>query len=145
MKQVIRTVALSAIFALSFAFAHAGNTSRQNDSLVAPIEGAAKAKNTKVCSCQILSLESKKNYEYNEVLLFAEKTIEGNIKTDYAAAERRIEKEKRHLNAMFYDRVSTKAELNSASDCKTLYLQLKSANNTLRVYDVLDADAVAKK
>lgn len=147
MKQIIRTAALSGILAISFFVAQADTINTKSiipDSSRTPAEAVMKTKSSKVCSCQILSLESK-NYQQRELLVFAEKTNDGKLKTDYATAQRRIEKEKRHLSQFFYDKVSKKGEMNGAFDCKTLYQQLKKNDNAIRVYDVLNADIVTRK
>lgn len=147
MNRFTRTTTLIAVLALSFVCAYAGNAPQPKyhfnkilsaDSLNMPAADVA-AKSSKICSCQVLSLESK-NYQHSQVLILAEKTNNGDIRADYAAARKRIEKEKRYLASVFFDKVSKTSELTGASDCKTLYRQLKDADSNLKVYDILDAD-----
>src|ERR1700693_6206297 len=49
----------------------------------------------KICSCQVLNLESS-NFDHRYVALLAEKKNDGS-RTAYAIAKNRIQKEKKHL------------------------------------------------
>ncbi|MEJ0080634.1 MAG: hypothetical protein WDM78_06680 [Puia sp.] len=53
----------------------------------------------KICSCQVLNLESS-NFDHRYVVLLAEKKNDGNG-TAYTIAKNRIQKEKKHLKQMF--------------------------------------------
>jgi len=93
----------------------------------------------KICSCQILEMQSS-NYEHRNVAVFAETTNHGGKSADYKVTKSAIEKEKKHLKRMFYDKVKVVNQISQTGDCKTLYVQLKGADNTLVMYDILDAD-----
>ena len=91
-----------------------------------------------ICSCQILHLESS-NYDHREVAVFAEKTNNGSS-TDYAIAKCRIQKEKKILKKMFFDKVKVVAEIHATGSCKSMFFRLKTADNQLQLYAILNAD-----
>ena len=93
----------------------------------------------KICSCQILNMESA-NYQHRNVAVFAEKTNHGNYSADYRIAKDVIEKEKKHLKRLFYDKLKVVNHIAQSSDCKSLYIKLKEADRSLVMYDILDAD-----
>ena len=93
----------------------------------------------KICSCQILNLHSA-NYQHNNVAVFAEKTNHGHISSDFGIAKGMIEKEKKHLKLFFYDKLTVLDHLTETTDCKSLYIRLKSTDQSLVMYDILDAD-----
>jgi hypothetical protein len=94
----------------------------------------------KICSCQILDLESK-NYHEENVAVLAEQTIAGNPNANYSTTNKVIEKEKKHLKDFFYDKMQVVSRVSMTTDCATLYNKLKSSNRTLVLYDILDANA----
>jgi hypothetical protein len=93
----------------------------------------------KVCSCQILSLQSN-NYQQTDIGVFAERSKKGSFPTEIRIAEKTIEKEKKHMKLLFYDKMRVVDQISEATDCKSLYLKLKLKNNLLIIYDILDAD-----
>jgi len=92
----------------------------------------------RICSCQILDLESS-NYNHQHVVLLAEKTNNGNS-SDYYIARNRIQKEKKHLRTMFYDKVKLVSETEGTGSCKSMYFRLKTADSLLQLYEILNAD-----
>ena len=96
----------------------------------------------KVCACQILNLHSN-NHHFENVVVFAEKSYEDEH-TDMAKAINRLEKEKQQLKQLFYTRVNVVAKTTAATDCNSLYLQLKKKNSNLKVYETLNADVAVK-
>jgi hypothetical protein len=96
----------------------------------------------KVCACQILNLRSNNQYLENAVV-FAESTSL-NGQTDFEQASIRLEKEKRHLRMLFFNKISVVAKTSAATDCNTLFLQLKKRNDRLIKYEVLNADVVVR-
>jgi hypothetical protein len=96
----------------------------------------------KVCACQILNLRSN-NHHVKNAVVFAEKT-NSNEHTDLAKARTRLEKEKRLMRILFYNQIQVIAKTSAATDCNTLYLQLKKKQANLLLYEVLDADVVVK-
>lgn len=96
----------------------------------------------KVCACQILNLHSN-NHHVNNAVVFAEKTNkEGN--DDLVKAEMRLEKEKRLMRILFFPKIEVIASTSSATDCNTLYNQLKKKQDDLLLYEVLNADIVVQ-
>ena len=94
---------------------------------------------SKICSCQVLELRSN-NYRHKNVAVFAEKTNYGNYSTDFGIACAAIEKEKKHLKQLFYDRLTVVKKMAEATDCKSLFAKLKVADQSIVLYDILDAD-----
>lgn len=92
----------------------------------------------RICSCQILNLVSS-NYDHRYVVLLAEKTNNGTGEA-YAVARDRIQKEKKHLKKMFYDKVKVVAETQGAGSCRSMFFRLRSADSSLQLYEILNAD-----
>jgi hypothetical protein len=93
---------------------------------------------SRICSCQVLNLESS-NYDHRSVVLLSEKTNDGTAAA-YSAAKNRLLKEKRHLKKMFYDKVKVIAEFQGAGSCKSMFLHLHTTNRDLQLYEILNAD-----
>jgi hypothetical protein len=93
----------------------------------------------KICSCQILEMKSN-NFEHKNVAVFAEKTNFGKFSADYGIAKEVIEKEKKHIRLLFYDKVKVVNKVTEATDCKSLYIKMKDADQSLVIYGILDAD-----
>jgi hypothetical protein len=92
----------------------------------------------KICSCQILNLESS-NFDHRYVVLLAEKKNDGGG-TAYAIAKNRIQKEKKHLKKMFYDKIEVVSEMQGTGSCKEMFYRLRTADVSLRLYEILNAD-----
>lgn len=92
----------------------------------------------RICSCQILDLESR-NYSHQRVVLLAEKTSHGSS-GDFRVAKNHIQKEKKHLKQMFYDKVKLVSETQGTGSCKSFYYRLKTADSQLQLYEILNAD-----
>ena len=108
------------------------------DSVLA-IKSTASAK---VCACQILNLRSN-NHDVKNAVVFAEKTnSEGHA--DFAKAKSRLEKEKRILLALFYNKIEVISRTTAATDCNTLYKKLKKMQDDLLLYEMLNADIITK-
>jgi len=97
---------------------------------------------TKVCACQVLNLQSN-NHHVKNAVVFAEKTIsEGS--TDLEKAKTRLEKEKRVLRSLFYNKIQVIAKKTAETDCNTLFQQMKKKQANLLLYEVLNADIVVR-
>lgn len=92
----------------------------------------------KVCSCQILNMESK-NYNHRYVVLLAEKTNDGHSSA-FTIARNRIRKEKKQLKNLFYDKVKVVAELQGTGSCKSMFYKLRMVDRNLQLYEILNAD-----
>lgn len=96
----------------------------------------------KVCACQILNLRSH-NHNVKNAVVFAEKTnSEGHA--DLARAKTRLEKEKRLLLSLFYNKIEVISRTTAATDCNTLYKKLKKMQDDLLLYEMLNADIMTK-
>jgi hypothetical protein len=93
----------------------------------------------KICSCQILNLQSK-NYHQNDMGVFAERSSQGQLSSDLSITKKFIDREKKHLRLLFYDKLKVVNSFSEPTDCKSLYLKLKLINSSLVIYDILDAD-----
>ena len=92
----------------------------------------------KICSCQVLNLESS-NYNHRYVVLLAEKKNDGSSLA-FEQAKSRIQKEKKHLKKMFYDKVKVVAEMQGIGSCKAMFFQLRTADSNMQLYEILNAD-----
>jgi hypothetical protein len=92
----------------------------------------------RICSCQILNLESS-NYDHRYVVLLAEKTTNGSD-AEFKAARNRIIKERKQLKKLFYDKVKLVAEMQGKSSCKSMYFRLRTADRQLQLYEILNTD-----
>lgn len=140
-------IALAAICNLSFA--GSGNPSKH----IFPKTFSASLKESaplfeqhtaKVCACQILRVQSN-NEEQNFIAVFAQATNTGDLSYNFAAANTVLEKEKKHLKSFFYTKIKTAENVTAPTGCSTMYknIQVKYAN--VKMYDVLDADALSDK
>lgn len=98
----------------------------------------------KVCACQILRVASN-NEQETFIAVFAQGTNSGDLAFNFAGAMTVLEKEKKHLKDFFYTKIKTAENVTAASECSQLYknIQVKYAN--VKLYDVLDADALNNK
>jgi hypothetical protein len=92
----------------------------------------------RICSCQVLNLESS-NYDHRYVVLLAEKTNDGSG-TAFVLARNRIQKEKKHMKQMFYDKIKVVSEMQGTGSCKSMFYQLRTADSHLQLYEILNAD-----
>jgi hypothetical protein len=98
----------------------------------------ANSSTEKICSCQVLNLVSS-NYDHRYVVLLAEKKYDGSG-TAFAMAKNRIQKEKKHLKQMFYDKIQVVSEMHGAGSCKAMFYRLRQADVNLQLYEILNAD-----
>ena len=98
----------------------------------------------KICSCQILRVESN-NEEQNFIAVFAQATNTGDLSFNFASANTVLEKEKKHLKTFFYTKIKIAENVTAATECSSLYkdIQVKYAN--VKMYDILDVDALSNK
>jgi hypothetical protein len=99
----------------------------------------ALSKTVRLCSCQIVDLVSS-NYDHRHVALLAEKANYGS-KTDFIITRNLIEKEKKHLKKMFYDKIKLISEVHQTVSCRSLYFELKTVDSQLQLYEILNADS----
>ncbi len=104
-----------------------------------PISSGNPSTTARVCSCQIVDLESS-NYEHRHVALLAEKTNYGS-NSDFIITRNRIEKEKKQLKKLFYDKIKLISEIHQTVSCKSLYFKLRTADSQLQLYEILNADS----
>ncbi|HKH60177.1 MAG TPA: hypothetical protein VKA49_05070 [Flavitalea sp.] len=100
----------------------------------APVE----KNNAKICACQLLDVKST-NEDLQNLVVFAEKTNNGDLTNEQKAAMTVIQKEKKNMKA-FYSEITVKREIVVTMDCASLYKQLKGAYSNLKVFGTLDAD-----
>ncbi len=93
----------------------------------------------KICSCQVLELQST-NHRHRNIALFAEKSNGRSLLADMGRMNRVIEKEKKHMQSFFYDKLTVVNVFTEATDCRSLYARLKNKNRSLVLYDILNAD-----
>ena len=148
MKPFI-TIIIAIAATSNIAFAGSGNPSKvifPKSFSVALKESAPlfEQRKAKVCACQILRVESN-NEEQNFIAVFAQATNTGDLSFNFASANTVLEKEKKHLKSFFYTKIKTAENVTAATECSAMYknIQVKYAN--VKMYDVLDADALANR
>jgi len=92
----------------------------------------------RICSCQILNLESS-NYDHRFMVLLAEKSNDVS-EAGFKKTRNRIQKEKRRLKLLFYDKIKLVAEIQAKGSCKSMYFRLHSTDSNLQLYEILNAD-----
>jgi hypothetical protein len=120
----------------SFLSARVSSVSLTNASKVSGNEFSSSS--GRICSCQILNLWSA-NYDHRYVALLAEKSNDGSGSA-YTVAKNRIQKEKKQLKKLFYDKVKVVAEMQGTGSCKSMFYQLRTSDSHLRLYEILNAD-----
>jgi hypothetical protein len=93
----------------------------------------------KICSCQIMDLQSS-NHRQRNIALLAERSKSRNLNYDLSRISKVMGKEKKHLQYFFYDKLVVTNSFTERTDCRSLYLKLKRKNKFLILYDILDAD-----
>ena len=96
----------------------------------------------KVCACQILRVASN-NDEERLVAVFAQGTHNGDLSANFAAATSVLEKEKKHMKAFFYTSIKTAENVTASTPCSVLYKNIQVKYSNVKMYDVLDADALS--
>ena|ERR1022692_725360 len=142
------SVALAAI--CQFSFASPGNPAMRafSKTFIASLKEfepslSGPKSSAKVCSCQILRVESN-NEQQQYIAIFAQQTNTGHLSTDFGIATYILQREKKHLQNLFYTKVKVKENLNAESDCSLLYMNIKAKYDNLKMYGILDADALSQ-
>ena len=100
----------------------------------APVE----KNNAKICACQLMDVKST-NEDLQNLVVFAEKTNNGDLTNEQKVAMTILQKEKKNLKT-FYSRITVTREIVVTMDCASLYKQLKGSYDNLKVFGMLDAD-----
>ncbi|HEX3767209.1 MAG TPA: hypothetical protein VHT72_02490, partial [Puia sp.] len=77
--------------------------------------------------------------DHRYVVLLAEKKSDGSG-TAFTVAKNRIQKEKKHLKQMFYDKVKLVSETQATGSCEEMFYRLRKINVSLQLYEILNAD-----
>ncbi|HTL08078.1 MAG TPA: hypothetical protein VL307_07485 [Chitinophagaceae bacterium] len=95
----------------------------------------------KVCACQLLRVASR-NEKEQLVAVFAQSSNDGEVNADIAAATSVLEKEKKHMKLFFYSSIKMAGSITAATPCSQLYKHIQVKYSNIKMYDVLDADAL---
>ena len=98
----------------------------------------------KVCACQILRVASN-NEKETTIAVFAQGTNNGDLSMNFAAAMTVLEKEKKHLKDFFFSKIKTAENVTAPTECSMLYKNIQVKYQDVKMYDVLDADALNNK
>jgi len=98
----------------------------------------------KVCACQILLVASKNEPEAF-IAVFAQATNTGDLSFNFGTANSVLDKEKKHLKTFFFTSIKTTENVTAATSCSMLYKNIKAKYADVKMYDVLDADALNNK
>ncbi|MBS1947802.1 MAG: hypothetical protein JST47_08545 [Bacteroidetes bacterium] len=116
-----------------------------NDSLTNSVDGKAPQKSSaKICACQVLGVTSNNSRSEQLIAVFAEGSNTGNLSFNFATASSVLQKEKKHLQYFFFNKIKVYEKVTSAFSCRSLYNSLRSKYDNLELYDVLNADALGK-
>lgn len=96
---------------------------------------------SRVCACQLLQVQSG-NEKDKYLAVLAQRTNNGKLSADFILASSIIEKEKKHLKSFFYTDIKVVERKVEATDCSLLYANLKARYANVRLYEILDADAL---
>jgi hypothetical protein len=152
MKTLIRTAMLCLVtlvalqtssfangeYAMPFSFNHKTFV----NSLVAinnVSDNAAKKSGARICSCQLLRVRSN-NEDIKNMALYSEKINNGDVSADMKIAASVLAAERKNIRMQFFNDVKVSRTVTAMTDCSTMIKEMKSADQTLKVYDVLDAD-----
>ncbi len=146
--SILLMIAITAISNSSLA--NSGNPSHHkfSDNLNAKLKEntalyVAPEKAARICSCQILRVASNNDNE-QLIAVFAEGTNKGNLSAAYTVAGTLLQREKKYLENQFYTKVKLEEKLTAGSDCNMLYKNIKVKYNNVKLYEVLDADALGQ-
>jgi hypothetical protein len=78
------------------------------------------------------------------IAVFAESVNNGDLASDFTTAYSVLQKEKRHLKDFFFTKIKVYAKVTSVFSCHSLYYSLKLKYDGLKMYDVLNVDALSK-
>ncbi|HTE10104.1 MAG TPA: hypothetical protein VK645_04025 [Chitinophagaceae bacterium] len=136
-----------AIIVFNAAFAGSGNPSnvafpKTFTSVLKEKKSLFEVETAKVCACQILRVASNNENE-TLVAVFAQGTNNGDLSANFATAISVLEKEKKHMKAMFYTKIKTAENVTAATPCSKLYKNIQVKYASVKMYDVLDADALS--
>jgi hypothetical protein len=98
----------------------------------------------KVCACQILRVASN-NEKETFIAVFAQGTNSGDLSANFATAVTVLEKEKKHLKEFFYTKIKTAEAVTAATECSKLYSNIQVKYSNVKMYDMLDADALSNR
>ncbi|HSZ85980.1 MAG TPA: hypothetical protein VK787_08105 [Puia sp.] len=120
------------------AFSLKNDSLRKNDSVVKKNKDNAPHV-LKICACQVLKLQSA-NYRARNYALYSERTNKKSYSYDLNKAKWILEREKKHIADLFYDKVDVLDDIVEATDCRSMFLKMKRQHKTLILYDIVDAD-----
>ncbi len=144
MKLFITLAVAMTVF--TAAFAGSGNPSdvkfpRTFTAVLKEKKSLFEVESAKVCACQILRVTSN-NEEEKLVAVFAQGTNNGDLSANFATANSVLEKEKKHMKAFFYTKIKTAENVTAPTPCSMLYKNIQVKYSNVKMYDVLDADAL---
>jgi len=139
----------AAIIVFNTAFAGSGTPSnvifpKAFTSVLKERKSLFEAESAKVCACQILRVASKNENE-TLIAVFAQGTNNGDLSANFATATSVLEKEKKHMKAFFYTKIKTTENVTAPTSCSMLYKNIQVKYSNVKMYDVLDADALSDK
>jgi hypothetical protein len=95
----------------------------------------------KVCSCKVLQVKTGAfETESETVAIFAEKTMEGKLRTNYKILNEYIRRDKIYFRIAYLESMVMRESFKTTGDCNTLYRELKKKINNLRMYSIIDVD-----
>lgn len=146
MRKVIHIVILLSMTGLTSFIASAGDldtfqTNTRKDTLLEKNVTDSISLSKKVCSCQLVNVKTEK-YGSELVAIFAEKTLEGKAIKNYRILDEYIRREAIYFRIAFLESLNHERSFRVANDCSSLYKELKLKHAGLRMYNIIDVDAL---
>jgi hypothetical protein len=98
----------------------------------------------KICVCQLFNVKEDKTDKLANQLVgfFAEKNLDGKAKYAYRLLDEYIRREKIYYEIVFVKSAAFKERIFAPMDCISLYKKLKLQNDRLRLYNIIEVDAL---
>jgi hypothetical protein len=98
---------------------------------------------SKICACQLLKVASN-NAPDQLIAVFAQATNNGDLSFDFSLAQTVLQKEKKHIQDLFFSKVKVQENLTAVYDCSLMYKNIKLKYDEVKMYDVLDVDVLTR-
>ena len=98
---------------------------------------------SKICACQLLKVSSNNEPE-KMIAVFAQASNNGDLSFDFSLVQTVLQKEKKHIQDLFFSKIKVQENLTAISDCSLLFKNIKLKYDEVTMYGVLDVDALSQ-
>lgn len=78
------------------------------------------------------------------IAVFAQASNNGDLSFDFSLAQTVLQKEKKHIQDLFFSKIKVQENLTAISDCSLLFKNIKLKYDEVTMYGVLDVDALSQ-